>query len=111
MTMSMQEDRRWARSQWDRNGSGLPLALEMILEQHTGVGDGSRPALSLAPQKRRLIFAERRQAARLEKHDSFAARRELIQQSCRRFIPPPGGAQAAPSDRLDHRIPRRRQRD
>ena len=87
--MSMQQDRRRPGSQPERDRSALPLALEMILEQDAGVGDSSCPALSLASQKRRLILAKGRQAARLEKHDPIAAHRELMERFRRGFAERP----------------------
>src|SRR2546422_10609098 len=72
MAMSVEKNLRRARPQANLNASALPLALEMVFEQHARVGDDPCLALRLAPQERRCIFAHRREAAGFEKHDAAA---------------------------------------
>ena len=59
MTMTVKHHSRRTLTHGQRERSGLPFAFEMVLEQRTRVRDHACPALEVAAQECRCVFADR----------------------------------------------------
>src|SRR5262249_6981742 len=98
MAMAMQQHGRGSWRERQRDVSGLPLALEIVLEQRTHARDDTRLPLRLAPEQVRRVFADRRETARLEENDRRAARRALEEDVHVLLCQPPGTIQLTRRD-------------
>src|SRR4029453_11554801 len=90
MTVAVQEDLRRSGAQIEPHTRGVALALEKLFEEHRPIGNAQRSTLRLAPKQGRHVFANRREAAGLEKDDRHSTLGQRKEPGNAGGGPPPG---------------------